>query len=79
MIKCNKCKACKDTTIDTVHDAFVEADIPPDMLNFFNEINCGGLWKPTTAFFDVGILCWKIFAEIAYTLHKFKTLFFEWA
>ena len=67
MIKCNKCKACKDATIDTVHDAFVEADIPPDVLNFFNKINRGGLWKPTTAFFDIGILCWKIFAEIAYT------------
>ena len=62
MIKCNKCEACKDATIDTVHDAFVEADIPPDVLSFFNEINRGGLWKPTTAFFDVGI-----FAEIAYT------------
>ena len=37
------------------------------MLNFFNEINRGGLWKPTTAVFDVGLLCWKIFAEIAYT------------
>ena len=71
MIKCNKCKACKDATIDTVHDAFVEADIPPDVLNFFNKINRGGLWKPTTAFFDIGILCWKIFAEIYTNLKHF--------
>ena len=73
MTKCNKCEACKNSIIDTVHDTFVKADIPPDVLNFFNEINHGGLWKPTTALFEVGILCWKIFAEVAYTN---LTLFF---
>ena len=31
---------------------------------FFNAINRGGLWKPTPEIFNVGCLCWTIFAEL---------------
>ena len=31
---------------------------------FFDGINRGGLWKPTTELHEIGCLCWKFFAEL---------------
>ena len=31
---------------------------------FFDGINRGGLWKPTTELYEIGCLCWKVFAEL---------------
>ena len=35
---------------------------------FFNDINRRGLWKPTLKFFDVGFLCWRVFAELSWVI-----------
>ena len=34
-------------------------------LEFFSDINRGGLWKPTRKFFDVGCLCRRVLAELS--------------
>lgn len=76
LVKSNRCNACKNSTIESVDDAIFETelDIPGNVHDFFREINRGGLWKPTSELFDVGSLCWRLFAEIAYTDVKKKFL-----
>ena len=63
-VRCNKCDKCKKSTIFDVND---KAD---DMISetaheFFSDVNCGGLWKPTRELFDVGCFCWRVFAELS--------------
>ena len=67
LIKSTKCDACRATTILDVEDAAAEitTDLPDSVKQFFNSINRGGLWQPTPAYFKVGILCWRIFAELS--------------
>ena len=45
--------------------ADITIDLPDSVKQFFNSINRGGLWQPTPAYFKVGILCWRIFAELS--------------
>ena len=33
-------------------------------IKFFDGINRGGLWKPKTELYEIGCLCWKVFAEL---------------
>ena len=49
-----------------------DENVPTQATDFFDEINRGGLWKPTAAIFNIGIFCWKIFAEISMTGLKQK-------
>ena len=61
MQQCDKCK--KSTISDFNNDA--EDMISETAHEFFCDINLGGLWKPTIELFDVGYLCWRIFAELS--------------
>ena len=36
--------------------------IPANVIQFFNDINRGGLWKPNEQTFRVGTLFWKVFS-----------------
>ena len=45
----------------------MDENVPPKAIDFYNKINRGGLWKPTADVFNIGILCWKVFAEIDMT------------
>ena len=68
LVRCNKCGKRKKSTIsDAEDDADNDAE---DMISetaheFFSDINRGGLWKPTRELFDVGYLCWRVFAELS--------------
>ena len=33
---------------------------------FFCDLNSGGLWKPSRELFDVGCLCWRVFAKLSW-------------
>ena len=64
LVRSNKCEKCKEATIACVNDS-LEDRIPETFHKFFNEINRGGLWKPTPDLFSLGCLCWQIFAELS--------------
>ena len=67
LIKSTKRDACRATTILDVEDAAAEitTDLTNSVKRFFNSMNRGGLWQPTPAYFKVGILCWRILAELS--------------
>ena len=69
LVNSNRCNACKEAIVEAVDEELpmLNENIPPRAINFFNEINRGGLWKPTAGIFQIGILCWKIFAELSKT------------
>ena len=60
LAKSNRCDSCKEVTIASVEYLPPEAEpnVPVNAINFFNDINRGGLSKPTKEMFDVGMLCW---------------------
>ena len=66
---------CKEVTIASVEYLPPEAEpnVPVNAINFFNDINRGGLSKPTKEMFDVGMLCWGAFAELS--VEKLKKRF----
>ena len=67
LAKSNRCDSCKDITIASVEYLASEAEpnVPVNAINFFNDINRCGLFKPTKKMFDVGMLCWGAFAELS--------------
>ena len=75
LAKSNRCGSCKEMTIAGVEYLAPEAEpnVPINAINFFNDINCGGLSKPTKEMFDVGMLCWGAFAELS--VEKLKKRF----
>ena len=64
LIKSNKCVFCKEGIFTTIHEPNSKA-IPSNVHDFFREISRGDLWKPTAEMFDLGCLCWMIFAEVS--------------
>ena len=58
MAKSNRCNACKEATVEEVDEflPFVEESVPSDAIKFFNDVNRGGLWKPTCDIYEIGIL-----------------------
>ena len=74
LVKSNKCSACKETIVQEVDGnlPLEHENVPTQATDFFNEINRGGLWKPTASIFNIGILCWRKFAEISMTGLKQK-------
>ena len=76
MAKTNRCDACKEATVEEVDEflPFVEESVPSNAIKFFNDINRGGLWKPISDFYEIGILCWRIFAELSTTALKHQFL-----
>ena len=75
LAKTNRCDSCKKITIASVEYLAPEAEpnVPINAINFFNNINRGGLSKPTKQMLDVGILCWGAFAELS--VEKLKKRF----
>ena len=75
LAKSNRCDSCKEITIASVEYLAPEAEpnVPINAINFFNDINRGGLSKPTKEMFDVGMLCWGAFAELS--VEKLKKQF----
>ena len=74
LVKSNKCSACKKAIVQEVDEnlPLEDENVPTQATDFFDEINRGGLWKPTAAIFNIGILCWRIFAQISMTGLKQK-------
>ena len=58
---CDKCK--KSTIFDVNNDA--DDMISETAHEFVRYRNCGRLWKSTRERFDVGCLCWRVFAELS--------------
>ena len=75
LAKSNRCDSRKKITIASVEYLAPEAEpnVPINAINFFNDINRGGLSKPTKEMFDVGMLCWGAFAELS--VEKLKKRF----
>ena len=67
LAKSNRCDSSKKITIASVEYLAPQAEpnVPINAINFFNDINCGELSKPTKEMFDVGMLCWGAFAELS--------------
>ena len=66
LVKSTRCIECKTATV-----AIIAEFVPPLTTTmheyaskFFNGINRGGLWKPTTELHEISCLCWKVFAEL---------------
>ena len=76
LVKSNKCDACKEAIVEEVDKTLpiMDENVLPKAINFYNKINRGGLWKPTADIFNIGVLCWKVFAEISMTDLKQKLL-----
>ena len=75
LAKSSRSDSCKKITIASVDYLAPEAEpnVPVNATNFFNDINCGGLFKPTKKMFDVGMLCWGGFAKLS--VEKLKKRF----
>ena len=75
LAKSNRCHSCKEITIASVEYLAPEAEpnVSVNAINFFNNINRGGLSKPTKEMFDVSMLCWGAFAELS--VEKLKKRF----
>ena len=60
LAKSNRSDSCKEITIASVEYLAPEGEpnVPINAINFFDDINRGGLSKPTKEMFDVGMLCW---------------------
>lgn len=67
LVNCNKCHFCKETTVADVEEISGELDplAPTSAIEFFRDINRGGLWKPNLETFKIGALCWQVFAELS--------------
>ena len=76
LVKSNKCNACKEAIVEEVDETLpiLDENVPPKAIDFYNEINRSGLWKPTADIFNIDILCWKVFAEISMIELKHKLL-----
>ena len=59
LVKSTRCVECKTATMHEYAN------------KFFDGINRGGLWKPTTELYEIGCLCWKVFAEVPKISRKF--------
>ena len=66
LVKSTRCIECKTATVATIAKF-----VPPltttmhDYASkFFYGINRRGLWKPTIELYEIGCLCWKVFAEL---------------
>ena len=75
LVKGNKCKFCKETTVAAVDDPDEKIDsiVPKSAIEFFEDINRGWLWKSNLETFQIGVLCWRIFAELSQ--HELKKQF----
>ena len=75
LAKSNRCDSCKEITIASVEYLAPEAEsnVRINTINFFNDIDRGGLSKPTKEMFNVGMLCWGTFAELS--VEKLKKRF----
>ena len=51
----------------------IDSVVPTSAIEFFDEINRGGLWKPNLEIFQIGVLCWGIFAALSQ--HELKKQF----
>ena len=56
-----RCEKCKDATVADISDF---DSIPEDSAQLLNDLNRGGLWKPSAELFGIGYLCWRVFAEL---------------
>ena len=67
LIKRNKCESCKEATVAAVDDVSNEINfvVPENAVQFFEDINRGGLRKPNLETFQIGTLCWRIFFELS--------------
>ena len=63
LVRSNRCDQCKQATVANINCSS-DFLIPKNAREVFNAINRGGLWKPTPELFNVGCLCWTIFAEL---------------
>ena len=63
LVRSNRCDQCKQATVVNINCSS-DFLIPKNTREFFNAINRVGLWKPTPEIFNVGYLCWRIFAEL---------------
>ena len=66
LVKSTRCIECKTVTVATIAEF-----VPPltttmheYVSKFFDGTNRGGLWKPTTELYEIGCLCWKVFAKL---------------
>jgi len=64
LVRSNKCEKCKEVTVADVNNS-TESMMFEIAHDFFKDINRGGLWKPTPELYEVGCLCWRIFAELS--------------
>ena len=62
LVRSNRCDQCKQATVANINCSS-DFLIPKNAREFFNAFNRGGLWKPTPELFNVGCLCWTIFAD----------------
>ena len=76
LAKSNRCDSCKEITIASVEYLAPEAEpnVSINAINFFNDINRGGLSKPTKEMFNVGMLCWGAFTELSFEKLKKRFL-----
>ena len=66
LVKLTRCNQCQTATVATVTE-FVPSltkTIHEYANKFFDDVNRGGLSKPTTELNKIGCLCWKVFAEL---------------
>ena len=65
LVKSTRCVECKTATVATIVEYVPPLTTMHEYANkFFDGINCGGLRKPTTELYEIGCLCWKVFAEL---------------
>ena len=66
MVKSTRCIECKTAAVATIAEFVppLTTTVHEYASKFFDGINRGGLWKPTTELYEIGCLYWKVFAEL---------------
>ena len=63
LVNTYKCEKCKEAAVAATNNCSNDK-IPENASEFLKDINRGGLFTPTSEMFEIGCLCWKIFAEL---------------
>lgn len=63
-VRSTKCCHCKLELISSDEDPLDDSSIPSSSTDFFDNVNRGGLSKPTEYTYSLSVLCWRVFEEI---------------
>lgn len=63
-----KCESCRESITEDREVYHLNFEDSPEAVKFFQDVDRGGLLFPKDHIYELGILCWRAFAEIKRTI-----------